>query len=412
MNQAMTKTLTHTRMIFFCWQAPSDLSKTNINQMKNQILIKILILILLFIYSCRDNKPENNLTINVRSEISSTPKELALSDFGAKIEYIKLKPKPDVSFRHIQKLQLTDKGIYLSDRKGLYLFDFQGEFVNEIGRMGNGPGEHSGNIRFAVNESAKEIYIYNFLKNIMVYDKETGLFLRDFPVEYNVCEILVPQPDRIVLFTWDTDRVVNPYEVIVMDTLGNILAAIANNSRAEIAGNVSAYATAWQYKDILRYLYIYSDSLFTIDENFERQIYASLKFENSVSRSQLSVLPEIVNHPDLLTVSRVTENEQYLFLWVQKGIHGGIKQDISYMLFDKHTNNLNKVSQIKNDLDGGMDFWPHWISNEIMIDYRHAFELLDYLHESQKKGIELSSGFLRFASTLNENDNPVLIMVR
>jgi hypothetical protein len=380
--------------------------------MKNKILLKVVILILLFGCSCQDNKHKITSIIKVRKEISKSQKELALSILGAEIKYIKLQATPDVSLRHIQKLQMTDDGIYLSDRKGLYLFDFQGRFLNEVGNMGNGPGEHSGNIRFAVNESANEIYIYNFLKNIMVYDRVSGVFLHEFPVEYNVCDILVPQPDRIALFTWDTDRVINPYEVILMDTNGNILEKITNSSRDEIAGNVSAYATAWQQKDMLRYLYIYNDTVYSIDEHFDRQAFALLKLDNNVSRSQLTVMPEIVNHPDLLAVSRVTENDRYLFLWVQKGIQGGVKQDVSYMIFDKQENNLDHVSQIKNDLDGGMDFWPQWISNGTMIDYRHAHDLLDFLKDSKSNGLELTPEFLQLTDSLHEDDNPVLILVR
>jgi len=380
----------------------------NDNKMNKRRFLVLGMLLFVLATSCQDQRSDSSFNIKVRDEIGSTPKDLVLSGFGTKTQYIKLESTPDVSLRHIQKLQLTDDGIYLSDRKGLYLFDFQGRFLNEVGNIGNGPGEHSGNIRFAVNESANEIYIYNILKNIMVYDRVSGLFLREFPVEYNVSEILVPQPDRIALFTWDTDRV----RVILMDTNGNILEKITNSSRDEIAGNVSAYATAWQQKDMLRYLYIYNDTVYSIDEHFNRQAFALLKLENNVSRSELTVMPEIVNYPDLLAVSRVTENDRYLFLWVQKGIQGGVKQDVSYMIFDKQTNQLDLVMGLKNDLDGGVDFWPHWISNGTMIDYRHAHAILDYVNESQSNGTELSPEFLQMANTLNEEDNPVLIMVR
>ncbi len=382
--------------------------------MKKSAFQKIWVLFFLFFnYACHETKTNNEFfSLRVRDVINEKPAKFYLYKLSDSIEYVRLETTPVVTLRFIQKLHITNQHIYVSDRKGLYKFARNGEFIEEIGRIGSGPGEHNGNIRFAICEKNNEIYVYNNLTNIIVYDLNSGFLLRDFLVENHACNISILGEDKIALLTWDPDIGLGLDEIVLFDRNGEKTDVIRNSHRSRVSGNVSAYASEYKMNDELRYSYIYNDTMYSIRSDFTRYPYAVFQLKNKIMRHELKVLPNEINHPDLLAISRISESNQFLFLTVQKGIYGGIQQELTHMVFDKNSNELKPVNSFINDLDGGMDFWPKWISNGIMVDFYPAYSVIDHHKNNISDKFSPSLSFTQLVENLNEYDNPVLVLIK
>ena len=66
---------------------------------------------------------------------------------------------------------LKDDHIFVQDNKRLYLFDLNGNFVSNIGRIGNGPGEYLHFDTFYVDEDTDVVgVVCGYKKSIMCYD--------------------------------------------------------------------------------------------------------------------------------------------------------------------------------------------------------------------------------------------------
>ena len=380
----------------------------------NQVLIIMSIFFLL--HSCiKGSKEENYFQIDLISSIENKGSQVPLSALRKDLRYIKLHT-PDHNLRFIQKIEVTDNFIFVSDRKGLIQFDHNGQFLREVGRIGKGPGEHNGNIRFAVNFSQNEVLIYSYLQNINVYDLETGLFKRALNVNTDIYDFIVLENGEIVFFTWDlpgSDSYAELNEVVFIDHLGNRKDSIINISRQDVRGNVMGRPSIYVHEGQIHYIYNYRDTLYRIDKNFNRIVYAAFKTDNQDSRNSFMLTPgsEIVHYPDYISLPHVLENNEFIFLTLQKGIRPSIVQNITTALYNKKEQQILITPQgLNNDLDGGLNFWPQWLSQGKLVAYHHAYEIIEYFGQN-KESNNWGPEFLDLVNSLNEYDNPVLVIL-
>lgn len=86
-----------------------------------------------------------------------------------------------------------------------------------------------------------------------------------------------------------------------------------------------------------------------------------------------------------------------------------------YGIYDKDKRQLHFLFQpipgvrgLKNDLDGGIPFWPKSISSDFQkLDYYHAATFLELAEKVENP----DQSFLEFVQTCSEEDNPVVIIV-
>jgi len=385
-----------------------------------KILIKqvfiILASILFLLNSCNQgNKGKGYYLIDVRSSIENKGSQVFISALKKDLKYIKLQT-PDHILRFIQKVEITDNFIFVSDRKGLYQFDHNGQFHREVGRIGKGPGEHNGNIRFTVNFSQNEILIYSYLQNINVYDLESGLFKRALNVNTDLYDLIVLENGEIVFFTWDlpgSDLYAELNEVFLINQLGIRKDSIINISRQGVRGNVMGRPSIYVHEGQIHYIYNFRDTLYRIDKSFNRIVYAAFKTDNQDSRNNFMLTPgpEIVHYPDYISLPHVLENNEFIFLTLQKGIRPSIAQNTTTALYNKKDQQILITPEgFNNDLDGGLNFWPQWLSQGKLVAYHHAYEIIEYF-EQNKENNKWEPDFFELVKSLNEFDNPVLVIL-
>jgi hypothetical protein len=88
----------------------------------------------------------------------------------------------------------------------------------------------------------------------------------------------------------------------------------------------------------------------------------------------------------------------------------GVDRDIRRVLYSKNDGKSWEIKKLINDMDGGLPFWPRWVSESVLINYLHPHEIIDYYNETMGE-ITHGSDFVHLVNNLKETDNPVLVFV-
>lgn len=375
-------------------------------------------IIFLFLSCNLERKPTQNeplIDFKIRQIIDQNSKDFFLSDLGKSIKYLPLESPPELLLSFINKLQIWQDNIFVSDREGVYQFDSNGKFVREIGSIGRGPGEHTGRVRFSINPYREEVYIYSFpTKLINVYQISTGDFLYSFYFDYYVSDFYLNENNQVVFFTEegsseDLNFSVNEAYLVENEAL---IDSISNPLRPEKRSNIVGHVLLYQNQNDAFYCFNYSDTLFWLDQNFKRKPYAKFNLENKNNYLILGLDYGFtgIQFPDFYYIDNVLANSEFFFVNIGKGFAMGVDRDIRRVLYSKKDGKTWEIKKLLNDLDGGLPFWPRWVSEGVLINYLHPHEIIDYYNET-KGEITHGSDFVRLVSSLKETDNPVLVFM-
>lgn len=163
-----------------------------------RILIKVVIVILgvLVSVSCKDRNNEKDIFPVVEVDLFNPVEEVPVSSFIDTLISVRLElPKP-LFFGVTADVLFADTNIYVHDSKQEIIFRFnsQGNFLNMIGKLGNGPGEFSSCSSCFLNGDT--VFVSDLdTRRIFSYTQE-GNFINviSFPFSF-VYEDIVYMPD-------------------------------------------------------------------------------------------------------------------------------------------------------------------------------------------------------------------------
>ncbi|MBN1186490.1 MAG: 6-bladed beta-propeller [Bacteroidales bacterium] len=395
-----------------------------------RILLKpINILILsLIVLSCNDatKKVEDLKTFDLTS-LSETS-TLNLSDLGFKdIKYIALETTDSsliqrkyspLSFYKI----LSGNGFFIIRQFTTVLkFRDDGSFIRKIGTVGRGPGEFQVCHDIDVDELGR-IYIVDAWKEKFFKYSQNGDLIKTFasPLERKSVEFIYFEGKFLCYNQNAQADVVNSFNVI--DTNGTFLKSFPNKypfTRHEGFG--------FNHENIF---YRFNN------QTFKKEIYCDtvFKFDNLTFRPHIVlqvgnklITPEIRSKTDGLDISKnyisplnLFEFGSYVYyeftremiLFKDTKVYGfiGSKNDDFETLIDAEKGMVN-------DLDGGPNITPITTKDDnTIIAMIEAMELKNYIasetfKNSNPKYPEKKEKLEKFANTLKETDNPLLILI-
>lgn len=401
--------------------------------MKNLAILLTLIIVL---FSCKQKKELDNI---VDLTVITEPNVANLSELGSEITYIPLETNADCIIQQIDKLiyeggsyflglinknyELPEKGSPPSPMMPvmsiLYRFSKNGEFICQIGRSGRGPNEYMHIKDFLFNKSNNTIEIFspNDIKEFSLH----GIWEKDVTLEYNRISSLFHTNNQFLAFINNSEGQ-NEYSFVLIDANGKVLNKFENKYKFHISNNAIIYSSEcifYQYDGILHCKELHSDTIFSFDNGTFIPKYILKQGEAKYTPDLREEYIFKNNNRDKIIIQKnFFESKNYLFYqyrWKQRDncIIQNKSNGTQYLI----DNGIGLV----NDMDNGPNFKIQntvTIDNtEYLISWINAFELKAHIDSEAFKNltpkfIEKKKRLEQFANSLDENDNPVLILVK
>ncbi len=349
-------------------------------------------------------------------------KEVGLSEIAESIEYIPLNSPHAI--QHLFKIAKTDSFLFVSDYpNGIQMYRKDGKFISMIGRKGGGPGEYIDGYKFAIDESNNRIYVLekqkiiiydfqnNFIKNISIADLETNF--RE--IEYI--------NDRLFLFEINTSGYAK-YNWVELDTLGQIIYTKSNTVKqfeCKIGFNSDC---SYKINNSIVYWDKYNDTIFQVNSSGFSAKYVWGNWDNKLPKSNITSK----QYENLfLDPYNIIESQDFLFLFYFE------KQNYCTAYLNKKDRQFYLVNKSEdfetrycgpgfiNDLDGGLNFAPmENYQNEdgdYLFSWKFAYDFVEYVNSTKFQNSTLQypekkAELEELANSLDENDNPILMLVK
>lgn len=398
--------------------------------MKTHLHLKSLGALLFILVACNPQKSNtDNRTIDIASVVGKG-EIMDLSKIAKDITYVPLETTDSSLVGSIYSVFYENGHIYIRDNtKSIKVFDSKGKYIKKINRYGRGPEEYTDIFDFSVIPKSGNITILSMSGTLNEYDM-FGNFVsstkRPDLKDYNILECIKIDENTYVASVFKPGEV-GEYSTIVYDSLSNIKMRIPNPDPDY--GKTIANASGWgivkapslsQFGNNIRILHrdIEMDTIFSIDAGMKLDRpfvfnYGGYK-KTSDNSTDISESSKIISHMGMLV-----ESEDYLFLkfnfrgLAQEPMANGTKHVAA--LFYKNNGELTLLNQpikgtmgFRNDIENGPVFWPITATsnNQLLCTYTAA-GFIDFV-----KNNNCSDKIRKVAEKLNENDNPVIAIVR
>lgn len=362
----------------------------------------LLFFVALLLTSCNSSSDQSAINLKDLKNSEQTFDIESLFEFT----YIPLEYKSECPIINIDKAIMTDEFIFIKSDNSIYKFSLEGEFLNSIGTIGQGPGEYLSIMDIAVNETDNCVYVVDFVgKKILIYNYESK-YIDNIPLEAWVSHIESTN-NQILISTMNASGVEKD-KLIVYDAKGKELAHFNNDVKYELQ-------EFYMYPDIKTIQILDQDVIFR--QPFNDTIYTYNPQKQSLEKrfvfdfENLHMPYDILASYDLFSsqytnycfIEDITEDNDFLFINLSNCGKS-----------EKYVINKSEGASYKVDNnDAGLlikessyYFWPLWSCSGNLISFLNADELIQ--RASKVKNPVLSN----IISSLNEDSNPILVISR
>ncbi len=395
--------------------------------LKSELIMKnyFLVLILSFFFS--------NLLFSQNKSISYSSfidKQLLLSTFTDEVTYISLDSKKTIGI--IDNLVICRDNIFIhSPEAGIYRYSVSGKFLNEIGKIGRGPNEYTVGSQFDVNAEEKMIHVLNKSREVLNYSYD-GNKVSSFKISFSPDQykIRVLNKDKVVIMIGNTSGQ-SEYNWFITDKKGNVIFKKDNSVNFNFPFFIARSNSVITYKfnENVYYFEEFNDTIFCItDKSYfpsyiiknDRYRYNHKSFINDIHRYENP--KKLSERPQYFIPKKFLETDDYLFI-----MYNGINKHQDIAVLNKENNEIyrqksnNQMQGISNNIDGGISFYPQYSffsnSQQFLVQIVFPYQLKEHVRakhfkKSNPKYPEKKKELEELANSLDENDNPVLMLVK
>lgn len=390
-----------------------------------KILAIVLTLMTALFISKHKKETDNIIDLTLITE----PDVTNLSELGSEITYIPLETNASCLIQQIDKLIYEGGEYFLRSKDGfssalpmmparsLYRFSKDGEFICQISSQGKAPHEYMDIFDFMYDKSNNTIDIF-FPNDIKKFSLD-GIWKKDITIDYNEVWALGYTNNQILGFI-NNPRGQNEYSFVLIDANGQVINKYKNKYKFNIStGGIyfPSECVFYHYDGILHCKELHSDTILSFDNGTFIPKYI-LKQDEIKYTTDLREKAGTTNRTLFIIQKKIFESKNYLFYqyrWKQR----------NNCFIQNKTNGIQYLidngSGLVNDLDNGLNFK---IQNTVTIDkaeylisWINAFELKAHIDSetfknSTPKYPEKKKALEELANSINENDNPVLMLVK
>jgi hypothetical protein len=419
--------------------------------MKELILrLSFKIVIMLFLFNACNKKIEPIPLIEIEKNINKF-EPFRLSDLNCELEYIVLETTSEALLMDIRFLDLSSEYVVVTDRDNCLLFDRNGKFISKISSQGRGPGE---NIFFT------QIKILNdkiFLPNVTLHEinifNTKGKFLNTLksPGRFSAIESInwMPLSDSSFLVQIPNDTGIEEHRIAHINFYGEIIKKYANTTFFNCSHEgclINRRADFYTYNDNIYYKELLNDTIWQLKDDYLKPEYILNlgKFGFSFEHKALSYPVYLEKVHEGIFAKKVFGFQDYIIINLDFMQHYPFEFRESYFnplvgdrirnydiigMYNKLTEEFSLVAPsnsddqieptgFENDFDGGINFMPRYAANDtLIVSWFEPYQLKMYVasesfKNSTPKYPEMKKELEKLAARLDENDNPVLMLVK
>lgn len=375
--------------------------------------------------SCQSGtKPSGEIpVIPVRSLLKEN-NDISIKDDIEKISYIPLETTDSclISNAFTVKMDKDKDYIFIYNGKTDQVFQFSstGRFIREVGRQGNGPGEHNVVLSLAIDDLNKEIYTFHYSGPPVVHSFD-GEYLRTDTI-----------PATDLFYLSDRSRVLKGINMAPVQ-IAPWMAALQDEN-LNITDSIVPYQPDWNKEVCYMQEIVFSpagpdrvlsytecnDTVFSISSEGCKPVYVLDRGNSSGYHQNVADINQLRNNPVKdgdITLIDMFESPRYCYLRYYKDgeyylqrmsmSDGSVLSQMVPESYKEATVSVpcQNVLGIRNDVDGGVPFWP-----EFYIDSKTRAQMVTYdIIQKLKESGDLTD-LPEELEELGEYDNPVIIL--
>lgn len=222
------------------------------------------------------------------------------------ISFIKLETKEDFLISHIDKIIEKDNKYYILDKKfnQVFIFDFNGKFINQIGSIGKGPGELLSIEDISFNkDSTSVLLLSNNSMKISEYDL-LGKYNKDIKIDLFASKVATDKYNNLYLFTnKNVSPISKKYDLLKTDSSGRVnnrYFPFENNE--DYAVDFAGFVISGINGDIL-FNNSYSDTIFSLyNQKIKAKYIFNFENKNILEKENKDITNVIENYNYLQNV--------------------------------------------------------------------------------------------------------------
>lgn len=386
--------------------------------------MKELLFLTFSILLCSCNK--TRIEEKVIDVLISPDSELTnISEISTNVEYVPLQTSENSIIRYISDLKQTHNGLFVrSNTNEVFYFDNSGNYLFKLSRIGRGPEEYENIYDFDVTDNSdfllvltrNRIQFYRITNDGFVYSK--SLNLQDNPGYIDI------SPNQKSIFLSYGSIGVEPNRYILIDMNGEIQKSISNNYKYS-RNSASNFAFAIyenimiKSNDLLHFKYWLNDTVFTLTG--ENKVVPYMVFNSHGKHTTVDALANIGLKDILrnyLNINSIFETSRYLiYRYYYGGVCIRVYDKISKKTFYIDYKLKETTKWLTDDIIGGVNIEPKFCVNDNIYSWVDALILKNHIKSEEFKNSVVKNpdqkvALQRLAETIDESDNPVLIIVR
>ena len=360
--------------------------------------------VLLLFFSCQSKNSFQGETLVVDLELT-TPK---VYELFFKIEVVPLETQDNCLLMEVEKIVPYRDSLYVYDslRPALYVFEKGGNFVRQIGRKGNGPGEYVLFYDFGIDDTNLQIYLLDPLGFFLIYDMN-GQFLQKRRLSFkSVYQSFEFMPDGNMAF-WSCIEPNDGNSITIVDKNNRFVNDYWKNDRMLDLMLLYPFHT---YHGKTFFSTAFQHVVYEVMPEVLKPVYRWDFGDRGVSQKKLETFTQIANpsakNDAILqalddgslpfVMERHSQTDKYYYVALRPGFGPG--RDWINVLYAKENGQAHVFRQVEE----GFSIRPYAITDEYILS------LLSYEEIGLMESVLSGEEYAKIAS-MNEEDNMCLL---
>ena len=337
---------------------------------------------------------------------------LRLDDLVESVSYIRLETTPECPVGRISRIYFADSTIVVVDSRianAIYLFDYEGHFIKQVSKPGNGPHEYLNLNYVTITADKRHIVIQDRMKRRFLwfdmkgdYVRTTGVAKNGGDVEYVSSNCLIHDAEGIGGIVQNNDN----SSFVVTDSALNIRYSFGEQVFSDRFNTTLEY-NLYRCGDRVLGRRVLDPNVYEFREDGVHVLYHFELLPDDFSRYSYedadSYFDDINNHV-MLDQLFIEMAHHSFFTLVQ-----GKKQ--SY-LYNHKTRSIAGLSTTFNDPMLAFFWWPLTTSGEdCLVSVAEPYAIIAY-KATYEKASPLPERFLDFCDSISIDDTPILFFYK